>query len=54
MHADQLQVPLITGCARSGTLSLVRFLSSLGLNAVHERTKLNAVIVSWLYAAPSE
>ena len=47
-------VPLITGCGRSGTLSLAAFLRSLGIDAVHEGMKQGAVSVSWLYSAPAD
>jgi len=44
--------PLITGCGRSGTLSLASYLKSVGIPAIHEGMKEGAVSVSWLYAAP--
>jgi hypothetical protein len=46
--------PLITGCGRSGTLSLTTYLSSLGIPAVHEKLRWSSVIVSWLYASPAD
>jgi len=45
--------PLITGCGRSGTHSLMTFLKSIGVKAVHEAMKKDHVSVSWLYAAES-
>jgi hypothetical protein len=44
--------PLITGCGRTGTLSLADFLNDHGIPAVHERMEKGTVSVSWLYAYP--
>mmetsp|Transcript_24391 Transcript_24391/g.39078 ORF Transcript_24391/g.39078 Transcript_24391/m.39078 type:complete len:838 (+) Transcript_24391:91-2604(+) len=44
------QIPLITGCGRSGTLSLMEYLRSIGVSAVHEQVQTAHVSVSWLYA----
>ena len=43
-------IPLVTGCARSGTLSVSEYLDSIGIHAIHENVKENFVSVSWLYA----
>ena len=45
------RIPLITGCGRSGTLSLVTYLNSIGIKAVHESARPGSVSVSWLYGA---
>jgi hypothetical protein len=46
-------VPLVTGCGRSGTLSVANYLASVGIAAVHEQFRPGSVSVSWLYAVPS-
>jgi len=50
-HDDSARIPLITGCGRSGTLTLKNALQNLGVSAVHEGVAPGAVSVSWLYAA---
>jgi len=48
-------IPLLTGCGRSGTLSLKEYLQKdVGISAVHEDLKVGAVSVSWLYAASQD
>ena len=43
--------PLVTGCGRSGTLSMHAMLSSVGIDAKHEDYKPGAISVSWVYGA---
>jgi hypothetical protein len=51
--SDVLSTPLITGCGRTGTLSLADFLTDNGIPSVHERMEKGTVSVSWLYAFPN-
>ncbi|GBG30864.1 Hypothetical Protein FCC1311_070842 [Hondaea fermentalgiana] len=51
---SQNSIPLITGCGRSGTLSLMEYLRSINVQAVHEQVATAHVSVSWLYAAESD
>ena len=44
------KTPLVTGCGRSGTLSVSDFLNSINIASVHESVVPDAVSVSWLYA----
>ena len=44
-------IPLVTGCGRSGTLTIKDTLSALGIPSVHEGAAPGSVSVSWLYAA---
>lgn len=47
-------VPLVTGCGRTGTLSLSDYIrTELGMRSLHEKFETNAVLVSWLYAVPN-
>mmetsp|Transcript_4100 Transcript_4100/g.6045 ORF Transcript_4100/g.6045 Transcript_4100/m.6045 type:complete len:703 (-) Transcript_4100:2613-4721(-) len=45
------KIPLVTGCGRSGTLSIMEYLRTLGVKALHEDMRPEYVSVSWLYAA---
>ena len=47
-------VPLVTGCGRSGTHTAGELLLSLGIEAVHEGAKEDAVSVSWSVGGSSE
>eukprot|EP00924_Labyrinthula_sp_SR-Ha-C_P005660 snap_masked-scaffold_14-processed-gene-1.15-mRNA-1 protein AED:0.87 eAED:0.88 QI:0/0/0/0.5/1/1/2/0/465 len=47
------KVPLVTGCGRSGTMSVHAFLSQNGVKSVHEGFRADAISISWLYAAES-
>lgn len=52
--AAGIEIPLITGCGRSGSLSVWHLLQiKLGVRTLHERIHPSAVTVSWLYAVPS-
>lgn len=45
--------PLVTGCGRTGTLSLSDYIQQeLGVKSIHEKMEPNTVSVSWLYAVP--
>jgi hypothetical protein len=44
-------IPLVTGCGRSGTLSIAEYLSTMGLKSKHEDLAEKHISVSWLYAA---
>ena len=43
------QIPLVTGCGRSGSLSVSSYLASKGISSIHEGMKRSSVSVSWLY-----
>jgi hypothetical protein len=43
-------VPLITGCGRSGTHSIAKLLSNMGIPAIHEGASVGSISVSWFYA----